>query len=81
MLSYHRESRKNTYMIHGHIHADTDSNFFELLLYRDRILNAGVDLNNYTPVTLEELILNNEGNKKGTNLVVDSFFNLRKSSI
>ena len=64
MLSYHRERRKNTYMIHGHIHADTDADFFPLLLYRDRILNAGVDLNNYTPVTLDELLLNNRGRKR-----------------
>lgn len=63
MLSYHRASRKNTYMLHGHIHADTDSDFFPLLANRERILNAGVDLNNYTPVTLEELLLNNRGHK------------------
>lgn len=68
MLSYHRESRENTYMIHGHIHADTNADFFPLLAKRERILNAGVDLNEYAPVTLEELLLNNKGRKKLYNL-------------
>lgn len=60
MLSYHRASRKNTYMIHGHIHADTDADFFPLLVKRERILNAGVDINAFMPVTLAELIANNQ---------------------
>ena len=59
MLSYHYERRKNTYMIHGHIHADTNIDFFPILRTRERILNAGVDINGFIPVTLEELIKNN----------------------
>lgn len=59
MLSYHHEMRKNTYMIHGHIHADTNIDLFPILRTRERILNAGVDINDFTPVTLEELIENN----------------------
>lgn len=50
---------QKTYMIHGHIHADTTPDFWPLLKMRERVLNAGVDINHYEPVTLEELIHNN----------------------
>ena len=48
-----------TYMIHGHLHDETDFDFWHVLRDNDRILNAGVDINGYEPVTLEELIENN----------------------
>ena len=48
-----------TYMIHGHIHRDTASDFFPLLAARERVLNAGVDINGFRPVTFEELAENN----------------------
>ena len=48
-----------SYMIHGHIHANTDMDFWPMLLARDNVLNAGVDLNGFQPVSLEELIENN----------------------
>ena len=48
-----------TYMIHGHIHNDTTSDFFPLLAVRERVLNAGVDINGFQPVTFEELQENN----------------------
>ena len=51
--------QKKTYMIHGHIHNDTESDFWPLIKTRERVLNAGVDVNNFEPVTLEELIHNN----------------------
>ena len=51
--------QKKTYMIHGHIHADTNSDYWHILCSNPRILNAGVDINNFEPVTLEELIRNN----------------------
>lgn len=51
---------KDTYMIHGHIHTDTNSDYWHLLCSNPRILNAGVEINGYEPVTLEELIRNNE---------------------
>lgn len=50
---------RTSYMIHGHIHANTDMDFWPLLLARENVLNAGVDLNGFQPVTLEELIVNN----------------------
>ena len=55
--------QKRTYMIHGHIHNDTTSDFWPLIRCRERVLNAGVDINGFEPVTLEEMIANNEGFK------------------
>ena len=50
---------RTSFMIHGHIHANTDMDFWPLLLARENVLNAGVDLNGFQPITLEELIENN----------------------
>ena len=48
-----------TYMVHGHIHNDTTSDYFPLIAVRERVLNAGVDINGFRPVTFEELMENN----------------------
>ena len=48
-----------TYMVHGHIHADTKSDYWPLIQRRERVLNAGVDVNDYRPVTFEEMVENN----------------------
>lgn len=58
MLSYRHDTKY--YMIHGHIHNNCHEDFWELLVNRPLVLNAGVDVNNYMPVTLTELIENNE---------------------
>lgn len=50
---------QKAYMIHGHIHLDTSTDFWPLLRARERVLNAGAEINAYRPVTLEELIHNN----------------------
>ena len=57
MLSWKRQRR--SYMIHGHIHANTQDDFFPLIAARERMLNAGVDINGFRPVTFEELVTNN----------------------
>ena len=57
LLTWRHQNR--TYMIHGHIHNDTASDFWPLILKRERVLNAGVDVNGFEPVTLAELIDNN----------------------
>ena len=57
MVSYPKQSR--AYMIHGHIHNDTLFDYWCVLLKRAHILNAGVDMNHFEPVTLNELITNN----------------------
>ena len=50
---------KRSYMVHGHIHASTNADFWPLLRCRDNVLNAGVDINGYRPVTFDELVENN----------------------
>lgn len=50
---------RRSYMIHGHIHADTNADFWLLIQCRENVLNAGVDINGYRPVTFDELVENN----------------------
>ncbi len=47
------------YMIHGHIHGNTNADYWPYLKTHDRILNASVEVNNYEPVTSDELVENN----------------------
>lgn len=54
---------KRSYMIHGHIHDDRTSDYWPLIQARDNVLNAGVDINQYQPVTFEELLENNRAYK------------------
>ena len=49
------------YMIHGHIHNRAEKlAYWNLLKNNERMLNAGVDINGYKPVSIEELIENNK---------------------
>lgn len=57
LLTWKHEKR--LFMIHGHLHNDTQDPFFHHLAENEKILNAGVDINGFIPVTLEELIENN----------------------
>lgn len=56
---------KKSYMIHGHIHNDTSADFWPLLAARDNVLNTGVDINGYQPVTFDGLLENNRVFKRG----------------
>lgn len=58
MSSREDTPRKLGYHIHGHIHNNVREEYKALYL-RFNALNAGVDVNNYEPVTFEELIENN----------------------
>lgn len=62
LLSWKHSGR--SYMIHGHIHNDTRADFWPLIAARERILNAGVDINGFMPVTFEELVENNASFKE-----------------
>ncbi|MCD7903782.1 MAG: hypothetical protein LUF91_08565 [Oscillospiraceae bacterium] len=48
-----------TYMVHGHIHNSTDADYWPLIRDRDNVLNAGVEINDYMPVTFDEMLANN----------------------
>ncbi|MBR4125122.1 MAG: metallophosphoesterase [Victivallales bacterium] len=50
---------QKSYMIHGHIHNNRNADYWPLLQRRERVLNAGVEVNGYRPVTFEELLENN----------------------
>lgn len=53
------------YMIHGHIHNRKDKAYWPLIKNNPRLLNAGVDINGFWPVTFEQMMLNNECFKEG----------------
>lgn len=55
---------KRSFMIHGHIHADTSADYFPLIARRDNVLNAGVDINGFRPVTFDEMVENNTIHKQ-----------------
>lgn len=57
MVSWNHQSR--SYMIHGHIHENTDMDYWPLLVTRGRVLNAGCDINSFEPVFFQELVENN----------------------
>lgn len=58
--------RKRGYMIHGHLH-QTRSPEYDILRQMPRMLNAGVDVNFYRPVTLAQLVENNRAFYSGEN--------------
>ena len=51
---------RNTYMLYGHIHSNQPESFWPLLSTYESALNCSVEVNGYMPVTLEELIVNNQ---------------------
>jgi calcineurin-like phosphoesterase family protein len=59
LCHYPTMSWSGQYMIYGHIHNNTHDEYWPLLKTMDKALNAGVDINNYVPVTFDELVVNN----------------------
>lgn len=53
------------YMIHGHIHANTNADYWPLIEKTKYMLNAGMDINGFVPVTFDEMLQNNEEHKAG----------------
>lgn len=49
-----------SYMIHGHIHNNTDSSYWQFIKNNSRLLNAGADVNGFEPVSFDEMVANNE---------------------
>ena len=54
------------YMAHGHIHGNTDTDYWPLIRNNPLMLNAGVDINNFEPVTFDEMAANNEAHKEAS---------------
>lgn len=63
LMTWKHEQR--SYMIHGHIHNNRDEEYWPLIKNNPRLLNAGVDVNGFWPVTFEQLVINNECFKDG----------------
>lgn len=53
--------------IYGHIHNKKEETF-EIMRKKDRALNAGCMINNYVPVTFDELVANNKAFKENAEL-------------
>lgn len=54
----------NGYMVFGHIHQNTNAFYWPIIKQSPLMLNAGIDVNNYHPVTFDELIENNIKHKE-----------------
>lgn len=48
-----------TYMIFGHIHNNTNADYWPLIEMNPLMMNAGVDINGFKPVTFDEMMENN----------------------
>lgn len=59
MLEWPR-SHHDSLLIFGHIHNKTEGDAFNYYNKKSNMLNAGVDINNYIPVTFRQLTANNE---------------------
>jgi calcineurin-like phosphoesterase family protein len=57
-------SNRGSYLVYGHIHGNTDMVFWPLIRDNPFMLNAGVDVNGFYPVTFAELVKNNEAFKE-----------------
>ena len=53
-----------SFMVFGHIHNNTDAEYWPLIAKTDRMLNAGVDLNGFVPVSFDEMVKNNAAFKE-----------------
>lgn len=58
---------KGWYHAYGHIHNRKDDTFL-LMGFREKALNAGVDVNHFQPVTLAEMIQNNRLFRSGSDV-------------
>lgn len=52
-------SHHGSYLVYGHIHGNWGQRFWPLISENDHMLNAGVDINGFYPVTFSELMENN----------------------
>lgn len=52
--------QRGSYHIHGHLHGNRTCKEFEILRGEERALSACLDINQYEPCTLEELMENNK---------------------
>ena len=51
---------RGSYLVYGHIHNNVSNYAYKCMKELDNALNAGIDINQFMPVTLNELIINNK---------------------
>ena len=51
---------RGSYLVYGHIHNNVSNYAYKCMKELDNALNAGIDINQFMPVTLDELIINNK---------------------
>ena len=68
MMTWNAAS-KGSYLIYGHIHNNVNDGYWRLLKTMPNALNAGVDINNFYPVTFKELEANNKRFIESTELI------------
>ena len=54
---------RGSYLVYGHIHNNTSNFAYKCMKELENALNAGVDVNQFMPVTLDEMIVNNKNFK------------------
>lgn len=53
------QANRGCCMVYGHIHGNTKADFWPLISKSELMLNAGVDINGFVPVTFNEMLINN----------------------
>ena len=59
------------YVVHGHIHNDRSSSYWPAVKNDPKMLNAGVDINGFRPVTFDQLVINNDCFKEGLEIALE----------
>ncbi len=57
-------------MIYGHLHNGTQDEMWPTLKPMENVFNAAVEINGYAPVTIEELIFNNQAFKNSQTIII-----------
>ncbi|MGD9901731.1 MAG: metallophosphoesterase [Spirochaetales bacterium] len=60
LCHYPMMSFDGEYQVYGHIHNNKNDTYWQLLKTMKNSLNASIEINNYEPVTFDELLKNNE---------------------
>jgi len=58
MLTWYKKER-GAYHIHGHLHDEKRFEEFKILCTQEKALSACVEINDFEPCTIEELVINN----------------------
>jgi calcineurin-like phosphoesterase family protein len=66
LCHYPMMSFEGRFLIHGHIHNQTNDTYWPLLRTMENALNTSVEVNDYRPVSFDELVANNKTFRENT---------------